>query len=265
MATVATVAKTRCPGRRGAAALASLAMVPRRRARQSLALAGALTVVAFVGACGDSRAVSPAGLDPAVVAGSDAPTRTRVADVEVVGRLLRQRQQTVDVAELAFGRTANPELLRLAGAILTDAGPELDTLQDLLWRWQADATGADHHQKAEVMPHVCSFDGDELDALSAARGAEFDSRFSALLQRHETSATLAARRARREALGSDAIGALTRAEADQRTVLAMVTATSPAASAAPAGSAGLEGSAGSDSPASAGSPANGGHAAGVGE
>jgi len=66
-------------------------------------------------------------------------------DVVTVQRLLRQRQQSVDLAELASGRSDDPAVVALAGRLAARAEPELDRLQDLLWRWQADATGVEHH------------------------------------------------------------------------------------------------------------------------
>jgi hypothetical protein len=160
----------------------------------------------------------------------------------VVQALLRQRQQSVDLVELAAGRSDDTRALALAASVLARAEPELDRLQELLWRWRADAAGGPHdHDGAGLAARAgvgvlaasppfadvvfrpgrvaCTIPTGRVDDLAGLRGRSFDVALGSLLRRHEVSAARASRVLDDAVLGREAAAAVRRAVADQQAVL----------------------------------------------
>jgi uncharacterized protein (DUF305 family) len=127
--------------------------------------------------------------EPASVTDSDkvkAPDGStyNLIDRTFVQMMIAHHRQAVVMADLAPGRAADPELVALAQRISAAQKPEIDVLR----AWLADRrlpegdTGHDH----TTMPGMQS--PDEVAALTAARGADFDRRFVAMMTEHHEGA-----------------------------------------------------------------------------
>jgi uncharacterized protein (DUF305 family) len=105
-------------------------------------------------------------------------------DRTFVQMMIAHHRQAIEMADLAPTRAADPELRALADRISAAQKPEIDVLR----AWLADRrlpendAGHDH----TTMPGMQS--PDEIAALSAARGADFDRRFVTMMTAHHEGA-----------------------------------------------------------------------------
>ncbi|WP_168707540.1 DUF305 domain-containing protein [Gordonia paraffinivorans] len=104
------------------------------------------------------------------------------ADVEFTSTMIVHHMQAVEMAELVEGRTDNAELIALADRIEDAQENEIDQMTDRLRSWGVavpdhdDDHGEDGHMQHG--PHAGAMAGmmtaEQMAALRAARGAEFD-------------------------------------------------------------------------------------------
>ncbi|MGW9117625.1 DUF305 domain-containing protein [Streptomyces sp. NPDC055663] len=171
--------------------------------RRTLAAAGTVAALALaLTACGSSEGSkadgsSMPGMDHGS-AGASAPATPGAefndADVEFAQQMIPHHQQAIEMAKLADGRAADPEIKKLATAIEKAQDPEIETMKGWLTSWgkplpsssMADMPGMDHGSDGSGMPGMMS-DKDMSD-LTAAKGKDFDKKFAQLMIGHHQGA-----------------------------------------------------------------------------
>ncbi|WP_238325095.1 DUF305 domain-containing protein, partial [Rhodococcoides fascians] len=98
--------------------------------------------------------------------------------------------QAVEMADMADGRTDNPDVLSLASAIAGAQQPEMDQMTAWLTEWGQPAPSADMDQMGG-MDHSSGsgmMTAQDMDALMAASGPEFDRQWLTMMIAHHTGA-----------------------------------------------------------------------------
>lgn len=176
--------------------------MPARCRWHAAAILGAgLAVSALLTGCG--TAAVPADGPPVVVPGRPgepartmpgaeaaqrrAPVPVSPADVVFVEQMIPHHRQALEMAALADARAADPQVRALAARITAVQGPEIAVLQAWLDR-EAPAVGphGGHPAGHAGMPGMAT--PDQLDALAAVGGPEFDRLFVRLMTAHHEGA-----------------------------------------------------------------------------
>jgi uncharacterized protein (DUF305 family) len=160
---------------------------------RSTALAAALVAGTLVlAACGGTDAGhgsmsgdTSASTSSSTSAGAEAAYND--ADVTFAAGMIPHHESAIEMAGLADGRAADPRVKDLAGRIQAAQGPEIETLTGWLQQWDADdAGGMSHgsmgHGEEEAMT------GQDMAALTAAGGTEFDRLFLTQMVAHHRGA-----------------------------------------------------------------------------
>ena len=127
---------------------------------------------------------------------ADASARFNDADVMFAQMMYPHHAQAVEMADMANGRTDNPEVLSLASAIAAAQQPEMDQMTTWLTEWgqpmpdmdrgdmgdMGDMGGMDHSSGSGMMT------AQDMDALMAASGPEFDRQWLTMMIAHHTGA-----------------------------------------------------------------------------
>ncbi len=172
-----------------------------RSAALALATLISVAVLAACGGGGDD-ATQPAA----------APTFS-AADVTFAQQMIPHHSQAVKMAALAATRAKDPAVKKLAAQIVAGQGPEIETMQSLLEAWGQplvpDMEGMDHSTMSpeEVMKMSADMPGmageDDLKALAAAKGADFDRLFLTMMIEHHRGALQMAQAERAAGAGKD--------------------------------------------------------------
>ncbi|OZF41957.1 DUF305 domain-containing protein [Rhodococcus sp. 14-2470-1b] len=112
------------------------------------------------------------------------------ADVMFAQMMYPHHAQAVEMADMANGRTDNPDMLSLASAIASAQQPEMDQMTTWLTEWgqpmpdmdMGDMGGMDHSSGSGMMT------AQDMDALMAASGPEFDRQWLTMMIAHHTGA-----------------------------------------------------------------------------
>jgi len=163
----------------------------RRTLLRRALLGGAAVVTALVvTACGGN---DMAGMDhggngqPAATASADT-VAFNDADVQFAQMMIPHHQQAVEMATLAETRAADPALKLLAGQIKAAQEPEIATLTGWLAAWGQPTTQPGEH----TMPGMTGMPGmmsdQEMTALQAASGVDFDRMFARMMVAHHNGA-----------------------------------------------------------------------------
>jgi uncharacterized protein (DUF305 family) len=134
------------------------------------------------------------------------------ADVTFAQQMIPHHEQATEMAGLAEGRTQNPEVLALAEQIAAAQEPEIETMQGWLEDWGAeevDHTAMDHGGMDGMMSE------EDMAALEAASGAEFDEAFLTMMIEHHQGAVEMARTEEQEGQNPDAVALASQIVADQ--------------------------------------------------
>lgn len=153
-----------------------------RRGRAGRRIAAALVAV-LAAACAPAAAQQP----PAVTA---QPVHSD-ADVRFIQGMIPHHQQALEMAALVPARTAREDLRRMAERITVSQQDEIATMERWLRaRGQSPPAADAHHGHGAGghahMPGMAT--PEEMAALAASRGAEFDRRFLELMIRHHEGA-----------------------------------------------------------------------------
>jgi uncharacterized protein (DUF305 family) len=111
------------------------------------------------------------------------------ADVEFAQGMIPHHAQAIDMAELVPDRSEMAEVQSLAQDIEAAQQPEIDQMSGMLEEWDedvpdADAGGHADHGSADGMEGMMS--DDDMAALGAATGAEFDRMWlNMMIEHHE--------------------------------------------------------------------------------
>ena len=93
---------------------------------------------------------------------------TEMADIAFAQMMIPHHDQAVVMSEYALTNTDNSEVLALAQEIIDAQGPEIEQMNAILERFDAGMGGHGGHTMAGMLTD------EELEALQAAQGSEFD-------------------------------------------------------------------------------------------
>ncbi|GAA3803768.1 DUF305 domain-containing protein [Sphaerisporangium flaviroseum] len=111
------------------------------------------------------------------------------ADVVFMQDMIVHHRQALDMSTAASTRAASAEVKRLASRIAATQGPEINAM--IRWLRQQGQRVPDHHAKHDAMPGMAT--PEQLTALKAAAGADFDRLYIQLMTAHHMGAiTMAA-------------------------------------------------------------------------
>ena len=138
----------------------------------------------------DGHSMGSMSSAPMSSAQADASAQFNDADVMFAQMMYPHHAQAVEMADMADGRTDNPEVLSLASAIAGAQQPEMDQMTTWLAEWgqpaptadMGDMGGMDHSSGSGMMT------AQDMDALMAATGPEFDRQWLTMMIAHHTGA-----------------------------------------------------------------------------
>ncbi|MEK8073244.1 DUF305 domain-containing protein [Rhodococcus sp. NPDC078407] len=138
----------------------------------------------------DGHSMGSMSSTPASSAPASSTAQFNDADVMFAQMMYPHHAQAVEMADLANGRTENPEVLSLASAIAAAQQPEMDQMTTWLTEWgqpmpdmdMGDMGGMDHSSGSGMMT------AQDMDALMAASGPEFDRQWLTMMIAHHTGA-----------------------------------------------------------------------------
>ncbi|MBJ7324265.1 MULTISPECIES: DUF305 domain-containing protein [Nocardiaceae] len=121
---------------------------------------------------------------------ADASARFNDADVMFAQMMYPHHAQAVEIAAMAQGRTDNPDVVALAAAIAGAQQPEMDQMTTWLAEWGQPAPTADMGQMSSINHSSGSgmMTPQDMDALTAASGPEFDRQWLTMMIAHHTGA-----------------------------------------------------------------------------
>lgn len=140
----------------------------------------ALVASVLLAACGSS----PAKSTTAASGGSH-----NAADVTFAQEMIPHHGQAIEMAQMAAGRAAAPEVKALAARIQAAQDPEIEAMSGWLRSWGEDvpSTAMSHGDHSSMsMPGMMT--GDEMNDLMAKAGATFDRAFLTMMTDHHQGA-----------------------------------------------------------------------------
>jgi uncharacterized protein (DUF305 family) len=164
-----------------------------RRLRTSLVAAVAASALLLAGCGGDDGGSS--GADTTAVAGQAAASgEFNDADVTFAQGMIPHHEQAIEMSEIALdpARQAGPEVRALAEQIQGAQDPEIELMRGMLTSWGEEelADMGENHEE-HGMKGMAS--ADQMAALEAATGAEFDQLWLAMMIAHHEGALEMAR------------------------------------------------------------------------
>lgn len=174
----------------------STPMTAIRRLRPLLVLvAAALLLAACGGDGGDDPAMAPTSAE---TDGADsAEVEPNQADVEFTQAMIVHHEQAIEMAALAEDRAEAEEVRSLATRIGKAQQPEIDRMRSWLDAWGEDAPDSDAGMDMEGMDgmdmggegdSMGMMSGEDMEALEAASGADFDEMFLEMMIEHHRGA-----------------------------------------------------------------------------
>lgn len=144
-------------------------------------LIAALSALFLLAGCGgDGEASSdttPGSLIPETAVITGAPAGYNAADITFAETMVPHHKQAIDLSTMASERSADPELLTLAGEIVAKQQPEVNILNVFLVQWnenpdaQTDPGSGDDPLEPSIPGMV---DDATVAKLGSLRGPEFD-------------------------------------------------------------------------------------------
>ncbi|MER7986021.1 DUF305 domain-containing protein [Streptomyces noursei] len=176
----------------------------RRLALTTLAATAALLLAACGGATeADREGTADHGGTPSATA-NPAPGPVGDTDVMFAQMMIPHHQQALEMARLADGRAADPEVKKLVAAIKQAQDPEIQRMRAWLKAWgKPESAGAmpgmDHGSGSGSMDHGSGAGGhgsgmsgmmsdEDMKALKAAKGRAFDRTFATMMIDHHKGA-----------------------------------------------------------------------------
>lgn len=123
-------------------------------------------------------------LSPAEAATAVPSPTANAADVKYVQDMIVHHQQALDMALLAPNRADSAKLKSLADRIKAAQGPEIQFMTS--WLRELDQKVPDHHAAHDGMPGMAT--PQQMEALKAAKGKDFDRMFLQLMINHHLGA-----------------------------------------------------------------------------
>jgi uncharacterized protein (DUF305 family) len=171
--------------------------VDRSASRTAAGIVAALALVALAAGCGDHATNDGGHTSGSPAAGGSPSTAVyNQADVAFAQGMIPHHQQAVQMAELAPSRANDPQVKDLAAKIEAAQAPEIEQLTTWLTEWGVplssasddgpDAHGGAHGSSAAGMPGMMT--DQDMTALEAASGDQFDRMFLEMMIRHHEGA-----------------------------------------------------------------------------
>ncbi|OZD01877.1 DUF305 domain-containing protein [Rhodococcus sp. 06-235-1A] len=121
---------------------------------------------------------------------ADASAEFNNADVMFARMMYPHHAQAIEMAAMVQGRTDNPDVVALASAIEAAQQPEMDRMTGWLAEWgqpapssdMGEMSGMDHSSGMGMMSQQ------DMDALTALSGAEFDRQWLTMMIEHHEGA-----------------------------------------------------------------------------
>ncbi|WP_433437914.1 DUF305 domain-containing protein [Nonomuraea sp. CA-141351] len=123
-------------------------------------------------------------LSPSEAATAVPSPTANAADIKYVQDMIIHHRQALDMALLAPSRADSAKLKSLAGRIKDAQGPEIQFMTT--WLREQEQSVPDHHAAHDGMPGMAT--PEQLEALKAAKGKDFDRTFLQLMINHHLGA-----------------------------------------------------------------------------
>ncbi|MEV1172632.1 DUF305 domain-containing protein [Nonomuraea sp. NPDC049784] len=123
-------------------------------------------------------------LSPSEAATAVPSATANAADIKYVQDMIIHHRQALDMALLAPSRADSAKLKSLAGRIKDAQGPEIQFMTT--WLQEQEQSVPDHHAAHDGMPGMAT--PEQLEALKAAKGKDFDRMFLQLMINHHLGA-----------------------------------------------------------------------------
>ncbi|MFE0675354.1 DUF305 domain-containing protein [Streptomyces sp. NPDC058867] len=179
--------------------------------KRGLVAAGLVAGALLVSACGgDSHDGTGHGSSASRSASPAPDAGFNDADVAFAQMMIPHHEQALEMAELADGRAADPEVVELAGRIERAQDPEITTMKDWLKSWKRPTSAASMPGTDHGSGHGSDHGGDgmmsasEMAELKGLKGAAFDRAFAEMMIEHHDGAIAMAEDERRDGENADA-------------------------------------------------------------
>lgn len=152
------------------------------------ATAGALAVL--LAACGGAAAdTTPQGGSSSATAQGVASAGS-AADISFAQLMIPHHQQAVEMADMALEQASTPEVRELAVQIKAAQDPEIQMMSDWLESWGAPMKMDGDHDSHDMGGMTMSgmMTDEEMQALAAASGADFDQMWLQMMIAHHEGA-----------------------------------------------------------------------------
>ena len=157
----------------------------------------ALAAAGLLGACGDdSGSQAGSGSASGSAATAHATTDARAADIRFAQQMIPHHAQAVEMAAMVPD-SGSADILALATAIEATQQPEIDRMTALLSGWGEDVPGAgggghEGHGASDPEGMAGMMSADDLEALGATTGAEFERTWlTMMIEHHQGAITMA--------------------------------------------------------------------------
>ncbi|KQY57393.1 MULTISPECIES: DUF305 domain-containing protein [unclassified Nocardioides] len=187
-------------------------------------LTALLVVLATLTACGNDEDHGQAHDTKTAAGGSE----FNDADVAFATDMMQHHAQALVMVDMTMGRKLDPVVKDLVEAIRTAQAPEIEQMTDWLTEWDQPVpeTARDHanaHGEGDMemdpeMPGMMS--ADEMAALEAADGAEFERMWLEMMIEHHEGAVEMAKSEQAEGVNKDAIEMAKSIESSQQDEIA---------------------------------------------
>ncbi len=118
------------------------------------------------------------------------------ADVSFAQDMIPHHQQAIEMTKMVTGRSSTPEVEALARRIQAAQDPEIETMSGWLRSWGEDvpsSTGMGGHGDHGSMSMPGMMSSEDMNALMAKRGTDFDRTFLEMMTMHHQGAIEMAR------------------------------------------------------------------------
>ena len=148
------------------------------------AAAGAALVLAGCGTDSPGTSSTPGASTSAV----ESQAQFNDADVAFLEGMYPHHAQAVEMADMVAGHTDNADVVALAAAIKATQQPEMDRITAWLQQWGQPVSTADMSGMHDMDHGDGMMSADQMDALTALSGTEFDRRWLTMMIEHHEGA-----------------------------------------------------------------------------
>lgn len=153
------------------------------RTTTALISAAAAAALVLTGCSTDSASMSGA-----TTSAAESQAQFNDADIAFLNGMYPHHAQAVEMADLVAGRTDNADVVALAAAIKAAQQPEMDRMATWLQQWGQPVPASDTSGMHGMNHGDGMMSADQLDALTALSGAEFDRQWLTMMIEHHEGA-----------------------------------------------------------------------------